>query len=37
MGKDVYWEYYGKPYISESVSALILRELARAVAEQTGE
>jgi molecular chaperone DnaK (HSP70) len=34
---DVSWEYHGKQQTPESVSALILRELARAAAEQTGE
>jgi len=34
---DVHWEYHGKQETPESVSALILRELARAAAEQSGE
>jgi molecular chaperone DnaK len=34
---DVRWEYHGEEHTPESVSALILRELARAAAEQSGE
>jgi len=37
MGEDVHWEYHGKSYTPESVSAVILRELAQAAAEQSGE
>ena len=38
MGKtDVTWGYHGQAQTPESVSALILRELARAAGEQTGE
>jgi molecular chaperone DnaK len=38
MGKsDVHWEYHGERHTPESVSALILRELAQAAAEQAGE
>src|SRR5712691_7336877 len=37
MGGDVTWEYYGQHYGAEKISALILRKLAEAVAEQTGE
>ncbi len=34
---DVHWEYHGKRETPESVSALILRELASAAAKETGE
>lgn len=37
MGQDVHYPFYGRDYTPESISALILRELARAVQEQTGE
>jgi molecular chaperone DnaK (HSP70) len=36
MGKDVVYRYNGEEHRPETVSALILRELARAAAEQTG-
>jgi molecular chaperone DnaK len=37
MGRDVRYSYHGQDYTPEFVSALILRELARAAQEQTGE
>jgi molecular chaperone DnaK (HSP70) len=37
MGHDVELIYHGEKHTPETVSALILRELARAAAEQTGE
>jgi molecular chaperone DnaK len=37
MGQDVHYTFHGQQHTPESVSALILRELARAAAEQTGE
>jgi molecular chaperone DnaK (HSP70) len=37
MGQDVHYSFHGKDYTPESISALILRELARAAQEQTGE
>ena len=37
MGEDARYTYYGQDHTPESVSALILRELARAAGEQTGE
>jgi molecular chaperone DnaK len=37
MGKDVHYSFHGQDYTPESVSALILRELARAAQEWTGE
>src|SRR5215831_17292598 len=37
MGEDVHYRYHGQDHTPESVSALILRELARAAGEQTGE
>lgn len=37
MGKDAHYSYHGQDHTPESVSALILRELARAAGEQTGE
>ncbi len=37
MGQDVHYTYHGQDHTPESVSALILRELARAAGEQTGE
>jgi molecular chaperone DnaK (HSP70) len=37
MGQDVHYRHYGQDHTPESVSALILRELARAAGEQTGE
>ena len=37
MGKDVHYSFHGQDHTSESVSALILRELARAAEEETGE
>jgi molecular chaperone DnaK (HSP70) len=33
MGTDIHWEYHGESHTPESVSALILRELARFAAE----
>jgi molecular chaperone DnaK len=37
MGQDVHYTFHGREHTPESVSALILRELARAAGEQTGE
>jgi molecular chaperone DnaK len=37
MGEDVHYSFYGQEHTPESISALILRELARAAQEQTGE
>ncbi len=37
MGEDVHYSFYGQDYTPESISALILRELARAAREQTRE
>ena len=37
MGEDVEYTFHGQDHTPESVSALILRELARAAQEQTGE
>src|SRR5579863_1657670 len=37
MGQDVHYEYHGQDYTPESVSALILRALASAAQEQTGQ
>jgi molecular chaperone DnaK len=37
MGKDEHYHFHGQDLTPESVSALILRELARAAGEQTGE
>jgi molecular chaperone DnaK len=37
MGQDVRYTFHGQDHTPESVSALILRELARAAADQTGE
>jgi len=37
MGQDVHYRFHGQDHTPESVSALILRELARAAREQTGE
>jgi molecular chaperone DnaK len=37
MGEDVRYTFYGQVHTPESISALILRELARAAQEQTGE
>jgi molecular chaperone DnaK (HSP70) len=37
MGEDAHYRYHGQDHTPESVSALILRELARAAGEQTGE
>lgn len=37
MGEDVEYTFHGRDHTPESVSALILRELARAAQEQTGE
>ena len=37
MGQDVHYTFHGRQHTPESVSALILRELARAAAEQAGE
>jgi molecular chaperone DnaK len=37
IGQDVHYEFHGKDYTPESISALILRELARAAQEQTGD
>ena len=36
MGQDVHYSFHGQEYTPESVSALILRELARAAQEQAG-
>jgi molecular chaperone DnaK len=37
MGEDVHYSFHGQDHTPESISALILRELARSAAEQTGE
>ena len=37
MGEDVEYRFHGQYHTPETVSALILRELARAAQEQTGE
>jgi molecular chaperone DnaK len=37
MGQDVHYAFHGQDHTPESISALILRELARAAGEQTGE
>jgi len=37
MGQDVHYAFHGQDHTPESISALILRELARAAREQTGE
>lgn len=37
MGRDVHYNFHGQDHTPESVSALILRELARAAGEQAGE
>jgi molecular chaperone DnaK len=37
MGQDVRFSFHGQEYSPESIAALILRELARAAQEQTGE
>lgn len=37
MGQDVHYSFHGQDHTPESVSALILRELARAAQEKTGE
>ena len=37
MGEDVHYPFHGQDHTPESISALILRELARAAQEQTGE
>ncbi|MGH3229359.1 MAG: Hsp70 family protein, partial [Streptosporangiaceae bacterium] len=37
MGEDIHYSFHGQDYTPESISALILRELARAAREQTGE
>ncbi|MGA2825278.1 MAG: Hsp70 family protein [Streptosporangiaceae bacterium] len=37
MGQDVHYAFHGQDHTPESISALILRELARAAQEQTGE
>src|ERR1700744_1104154 len=37
MGDDVRYSFHGQSHTPESISALILRELARAAGEQTGE
>jgi len=37
MGEDIHRSFHGQDYTPESISALILRELARAAREQTGE
>ena len=37
MGEDVEYTFHGQDHTPESISALILRELARAAREQTGE
>ena len=37
MGEDAHYTYFGQDHTPESLSALILRELARAAGEQTGE
>jgi molecular chaperone DnaK (HSP70) len=37
MGEDIHYSFHGQDYTPESISALILRELARAAREQAGE
>jgi molecular chaperone DnaK len=37
MGEDVHYSFHGQAHTPESISALILRELARAAQEQTGD
>ena len=37
MGHDVHYTFYGQDHTPESISALILRELARAARDQAGE
>jgi molecular chaperone DnaK len=37
MGEDVHYSFHGQDHTPESISALILRELARAAQDQTGE
>src|SRR5215470_16266496 len=37
MGQSVHYAFHGQDHTPESVSALILRELARAAKQQTGE
>jgi molecular chaperone DnaK (HSP70) len=37
MGEDVHYPFHGQDHTPESISALILRELARAAQDQTGE
>jgi molecular chaperone DnaK len=37
MGQDVHYSFHGQDHTPESISALILRELARAAQDQTGE
>src|SRR5579864_3800384 len=37
MGQDVHYSFHGQDHTPESISALILKELARAAREQTGE
>src|ERR1700761_7815592 len=37
MGQDVHYSYQGQDHTPESISALILRELARSASERTGE
>ena len=37
MGEDVRYTFHGQEHTPESVSALVLRELARAAREQTGD
>src|SRR6201996_1899274 len=37
MGQDIHYSYQGQDHTPESISALILRELARSASERTGE
>jgi molecular chaperone DnaK len=37
MGQDIHYSFHGQDHTPESISALILRELARAAQDQTGE
>jgi molecular chaperone DnaK len=37
MGRDVHYTFHGQEHTPESISALIVRELARAAQEQTGD
>jgi molecular chaperone DnaK (HSP70) len=37
MGRETEYKFHGEPHTPETVSALILRELARAAGEQTGQ